>query len=172
MRHKAMLIAVLFVSAVMSARLQAQESGGTILGGMCFQSYFGCGVGGHVTTGGGDAGGAVHSGECVTCLLNGEPADPWACHICDGSLDERSRLAYREALKAAATGNLQELLKLGQRAGGHVMFNRNRNMIQVSSCDRSTIVAALTLKNAADLRIATLLPSATQSSALANAVDR
>lgn len=172
MKRLAMLVAVSLASLVVSGKLSAQETGGGTFGGPCTTTWTPCSGDGHTASGGTDAGGSTH-GECMTCVVNGVPGqDPWPCHSCDEGLNEQGRLAYREALKAAAVGNIRDLLKFSQRAGGHVMFNAERKMVQVSSCNHSSIIASFPLKNAADLRVAALLPSATQSSALGNTFDR
>ena len=127
----------------------------------CDLSLWDCTLGAHRTGSGNSAGGTSH-GTCDQCLDFGAPADAAVCHPCGNQdLDDLQREALASAVKAAAVGDINALLKVARSTRGFVVYNAERDAVQVTStCDRGRVVASFPVESTAQRFAAQTLPRA------------
>ena len=74
---------------------------------------------------------------CLICIYG-------PCHPnCEPEEDEEVKLAYAAATDAAAEGDVVTLIELLPGLRGHLTYNRDRNAIQLRSCDREFVIASI-----------------------------
>ena len=147
------------------------ESCGTLTGG--------CGINLHkmLSTGPGTSGMGQHS-ECLECqkwdtLLHEWVGVLWTeCHplaFCGSNFaavfGNKAAESYRLALAAAESDNVEQLLGIGSLAAGHVVYNPQRQSIQVLDCSGQTVVANFIVAPERGVKIAQLLPEVGESMA-------
>jgi hypothetical protein len=69
-------------------------------------------------------------------------------------LSATQAVAYAKSLKAAELGDISKLLLYGAAAGGFVLYNSNRNAIQIVGCNGTGIRASVSLTESAPRGIA------------------
>ena len=107
--------------------------------------YAGCTFGDHKLQGPSGAGydGDEAHGDCRSCV------PPLPCHTDCGVSEENESVqkAYKDAVAAAARGDAARLLTLQDTIADYVQVNEERNSIQVLSCDRSRVIANLSVED-------------------------
>jgi hypothetical protein len=89
----------------------------------------------------------AHQG-CMRCI----DGSGWGCHPrCDVTFaaNPARSSAYERLLRAAAKGDVDEVLKVAFEVPEFVVINRKRSAVQVLSCTRDRLVANLRLRGGA-----------------------
>ena len=109
--------------------------------------------------------GAGRYGEHSDCEECWSDLGAVGCHqaTCSGSgfLAPEQSIAYVEAQGAATRGDVEAILRVGDRAGGMVAFNTSRQTVQIISCDGARIAANFSLPSEALRKRASGLPEVT-----------
>ena len=75
--------------------------------------------------------------DCGTCIVGD-------CHpACGTAANPAGVEVYEELLAAAGSGDSDEVLRLAPLAGEYVVFNRERNAVQLWSCSKNAVIASL-----------------------------
>lgn len=133
--------AFLFVFAAAGTAKAQGDDGGN---GVCGQ-WIDCSIGGHWVLF--DKTGVQNTHYiCMICTSG-------FCHPgCEVTLVPETRNAYRAVLAAAAKFDVQSVARLASKVGAYVVFNEERNSIQVFSCSKETVVANLPVSTPKEMR--------------------
>jgi hypothetical protein len=90
--------------------------------------------------------------QCLICYVS-------VCHeICTAAGPEKEKKVYAAIVGAAAKGDFAALTRLSAKAPGYVVFNAERQSVQVKRCDKIGVVVNLVPRTVESMRVARALP--------------
>jgi hypothetical protein len=109
--------------------------------------------------------------DCGVCIV-GDCHPP--CTLDDDFASNPSfKKAYKAIVEAASKGDVMRILQLAPKAAGYVLYNPERQSVQLRGCSVATVLASLPVRDDAIRRLASLLPNAAEVLGLATlAPDR